>query len=124
MSLRTGSIYHTSLGTCPIWLALSRILFLPLFQNVKAESSPPPATIHPCSKSTWQRVATLGKQQIPAMPPSKPIYEIFLPSVVPISPEINAILRMLEVGWRQRMTLRDDRYYWKNGRLLLLRCGI
>ena len=35
----------------------------------------------------------------------------FLPSVLPISHEVNAILvRMLEVDWRKRMTLRDVRY--------------
>ncbi|KAF8903373.1 kinase-like domain-containing protein [Gymnopilus junonius] len=35
----------------------------------------------------------------------------FLPSVLPISPEINEILvRMLEVDWRERSTLREVRY--------------
>jgi serine/threonine protein kinase len=35
----------------------------------------------------------------------------FHPSIHPISPEINAILvRMLEVDWRKRMTLKDVRY--------------
>ena len=34
----------------------------------------------------------------------------FLPTVLPISPELNAILaRMLEVDWRHRMTLREIR---------------
>ena len=35
----------------------------------------------------------------------------FLPSVLPISSEVNDILmRMLEVDWQQRMTLREVRY--------------
>jgi len=35
----------------------------------------------------------------------------FLPSVLPISAEINAILvRMLDVDWEERMTLREVRY--------------
>jgi hypothetical protein len=35
----------------------------------------------------------------------------FLPTVLPISPEINNILvRMLDVDWRERMTLRDVKY--------------
>ncbi|KAF8966613.1 kinase-like domain-containing protein [Flammula alnicola] len=101
---RTGSVYHMS-------------------PECQGGEFAPTGNYSPMFNDIWSlgiillNLAT-GRNPWKSATPGDPTFQAylrdpmgFLPTVLPISPEINEILvRMLEVDWRERMNLREVRY--------------
>ncbi|KAF8155527.1 kinase-like domain-containing protein [Crassisporium funariophilum] len=101
---RTGSVYHMS-------------------PECQGGDFAPTGNYSPMFNDIWSlgiillNLAT-GRNPWKSATPGDPTFQAylrdpmgFLPTVLPISPEVNEILvRMLEVDWRERMTLREVRY--------------
>ncbi|KAF9482300.1 kinase-like protein [Pholiota conissans] len=101
---RTGSVYHMS-------------------PECQGGEFAPTGHYSPMSNDIWSlgiillNLAT-GRNPWKSATPGDPTFQAylrdpmaFLPSVLPISPEINEILvRMLEVDWRERASIREVRY--------------
>ncbi|KAF9528682.1 kinase-like domain-containing protein [Crepidotus variabilis] len=101
---RTGSVYHMS-------------------PECQGGEFAPTGNYSPMFNDIWSlgiillNLAT-GRNPWKSATPGDPTFQAylrdpmnFLPSVLPISAEVNEILiRMLEVDWRERMTLREVRY--------------
>ncbi|PPQ89231.1 hypothetical protein CVT25_001310 [Psilocybe cyanescens] len=101
---RTGSVYHMS-------------------PECQGGEFAPTGNYSPMFNDIWSlgiillNLAT-GRNPWKSATPSDPTFQAylhdpmgFLPTVLPISPEVNDILvRMLDVDWRERSTLREVRY--------------
>ncbi|KAF9552890.1 kinase-like protein, partial [Agrocybe pediades] len=101
---RTGSVYHMS-------------------PECQGGEFAPTGNYSPMFNDIWSlgiillNLAT-GRNPWKSATPNDPTFQAylrdpmgFLPTVLPISPEVNEILvRMLEVDWRERSTLREVRY--------------
>ncbi|KAH9478742.1 Negative regulator of sexual conjugation and meiosis [Psilocybe cubensis] len=101
---RTGSVYHMS-------------------PECQGGEFAPTGNYSPMFNDIWSlgiillNLAT-GRNPWKSATPSDPTFQAylrdpmgFLPTVLPISPEVNEILvRMLDVDWRERSTLREVRY--------------
>ncbi|KAF4583431.1 hypothetical protein EYR38_002182 [Pleurotus pulmonarius] len=123
---RTGSVYHMSPGTsAPAAFHLVELTFLPECHDeeyARRFSDPSKPTYSPMFNDIWSLAIVLlnlttGRNPWRSASVADPTFQAFLrdpqnflPTVLPISPEINAILvRMLALDWRQRMTIPELR---------------
>ncbi|KAF5386445.1 hypothetical protein D9757_005847 [Collybiopsis confluens] len=120
---RTGSIYHMSPGKSYALASLKVYANMPRF-NVECQGGEfaPDGTYSPMFNDVWSlgiillNLAT-GRNPWKSASASDPTFQAylrdpqnFLPTVLPISPEINAILvHMLNVDYRRRMTIPELR---------------
>ena len=107
----------------PLALSLSKNLTISFLSECQGGEFAPTGNYSPMFNDIWSlgiillNLAT-GRNPWKSATLSDPTFQAylrdplhFLPSVLPISQEINVILvRMLDVDWRKRMTLRDVRY--------------
>ena len=121
---RTGSVYHMSPGKSFCSACCPEILITPNFTiECQGGEFAPSGKYCPMANDIWSlgiillNLAT-GRNPWKSATPGDPTFQAylrdpinFLPSVLPISAEINAILvRMLDVDWEERMTLHEVRY--------------
>lgn len=118
---RTGSIYHMSPGK-PLAYVILFLSLIYILSECQGGVFAPTGTYSPLFNDIWSLAIILlnlatGRNPWKSASASDPTFQAyladpanFLPTVLPISAEANAVLvRMLEVDWRHRMTLSEVR---------------
>lgn len=118
---RTGSVYHMSPG---LYSPFSAFVYISHLSHLECQGGEfaPTGSYSPLFNDIWSLAIILlnlatGRNPWKSASSSDPTFQAylqdplnFLPTVLPISAEVNNILcRMLEVDWRRRITLSEVR---------------